>query len=169
MQHTSQYELAQLNIGIVKGPMDSPIMAEFADNLDRINAIADGSPGFVWRLQTEEGNATAIRPFENDMLLVNMSIWRDLDSLVRFVYQSDHTRIMRRRREWFERMVEAFLVLWWVPEGHRPSLNEAVAKLTLLREQGPTREAFTIRKAFLAPDAPAASSPVAFLDRCPAT
>src|SRR5580698_5788322 len=89
----SQFELAQLNVGIIRGPMDSPIMAEFAANLDRINALADGSPGFVWRLQTEAGDATAIRPFENENNLVNMSVWRNLESLRQFVYRSAHVEI----------------------------------------------------------------------------
>src|SRR5262245_12595502 len=122
----SAYELAQLNIGVIKGPMDSPVMADFVANLDRINALAERSPGFVWRLQTEEGNATAIRPYpENDNIAVNLSVWKDLDALSRYVYRSEHVEIMRRRREWFERMDQAFLVLWWVPRGHRPAVAEA--------------------------------------------
>ena len=118
----SAYELAQLNIGVIRGPIDSPVMAEFVANLDRINALAERTPGFVWRLQTEEGNATAIRPYpENENMAVNLSVWKDVDSLRLFVFQSEHVEIMRRRREWFEKMDEAFLVLWWVPKGHRPS------------------------------------------------
>lgn len=165
----SAYQLAQLNIGIIKGPMDSPVMADFAANLDRINALAESTPGFVWRLQTEEGNATAIRPFENQNLLLNMSVWRDVESLGKYVYHSAHVEIMRRRREWFERMDEAFLVLWWVPQGHRPSVAEAVARLELLRTKGPTAEAFTFRHAFPAPDAAQAQPVVGFGGECPAT
>ena len=118
--------------------MDSPVMAEFAANLDRINALADRSPGFIWRLQTEEGNATAIRPFADENLLMNMSVWRDLQSLSEYVYRSAHAKIMRRRREWFERMSEGYLVLWWVPVGHRPGIEEAIARLERLRAHGPT-------------------------------
>src|SRR5450631_1336215 len=129
----SAYEIAQLNVGIIKGPMDSPVMADFAANLERINALADRSNGFVWRLQSEEGDATSIRPFDNANLLVNMSVWRDVESLNRFVYTTAHVEIMRRRREWFERMNEAFLVLWWIPKDHRPSIAEAIAKLEALR------------------------------------
>jgi Domain of unknown function (DUF3291) len=165
---SSSYELAQLNIGIVKGPMDSPVMAEFVANLDRINALADGSPGFVWRLQTEEGNATAIRPFPDENLLVNMSVWRDLESLGAFVYRSAHAEVLRRRREWFERMSAAYLVLWWVPAGHRPTIEEAVARLERLRTQGPTAEAFTFRRTFPAPDAASAQQPWSAGDECPA-
>jgi len=165
----SAYELAQLNIGIIRGPMDSPIMAEFAANLDRVNAVADESPGFVWRLQTEEGNATAIRPFENENLLLNMSVWRDVESLNRFVYRSAHIEIMRRRREWFERMTEAYMVLWWVVKGHRPTVEEAMGKLERLRREGPSAEAFTFRDAFPAPGAKPTQSPVSLGDECPAT
>jgi hypothetical protein len=166
---SSSYELAQLNIGIVKGPMDSPVMAQFAANLDRINALADHSPGFIWRLQTEEGNATAIRPFPDESLLVNMSVWRDLESLSEFVYRSAHAEILRRRREWFERMSEAYLVLWWVPAGHRPTIEEAIAKLERLRAEGPTPEAFTFRRAFPAPDAAPALQSFSVDGECPAT
>jgi hypothetical protein len=165
----SAYELAQLNIGIIRGPMDSPVMAAFAANLQRINAVAEASPGFVWRLQTEAGDATAIRPFENGNMLLNMSVWRDVESLNRYVYSSAHVEIMRRRKEWFERMREAFLVLWWVPTGHRPSIAEAAAKLEALRSKGPTPEAFTFRQAFPPPDALGAVPPETFGDECPAT
>ena len=165
----SAYELAQLNIGIIKGPMDSPIMAEFAANLDRINALAERSSGFVWRLQTEDGNATAIRPFEQENTLLNMSVWRDIESLKSFVYDSAHVEIMRRRREWFERITAAYLVLWWVPRGHRPTVAEAIARLELLRSRGPSPEAFTFGQAFSAPDARESHSPLSFGDTCPAT
>lgn len=163
------YELAQLNIGTTKGPIDSPVMAEFVANLDRINALAERTPGFVWRLQTEEGNATAIRPYEDERVAVNMSVWRDVESLNKYVYSSAHVEIMRRRREWFEKMDQAFLVLWWVPRGHRPSIEEAKARLEMLRAKGPTAVAFTFRQAFPPPDAGQAQSPVSFGDECSAS
>jgi hypothetical protein len=165
----SAYQLAQLNIGIIRAPMDSPTMADFANNLDRVNAIADSAPGFVWRLQTDEGNATSIRPFENENLLLNMSVWRDVDSLRKFVYTTMHADFMRRRREWFERMGEAFLVLWWVPRGHQPSIDEAMARLETLRRDGSTAQAFTFRRAFPPPDAAPSEAPISFGDECPAT
>lgn len=165
----SAFELAQLNIGVIKGPMDSPIMAEFAANLTRINALAESAPGFVWRLQTEDGDATALRPFDDDRTLVNMSVWRDIEALSAYVYKSGHVEIMRRRREWFERMDQAFLVLWWIPRGHRPSVPEAIEKLELLRAKGPTAAAFTFRQPFAAPDAGQHEPRVEFLDSCPAT
>jgi hypothetical protein len=162
------YELAQLNIGIIKGPMSSPVMADFAANLKRINVLAEETPGFVWQLQTEEGDATAIRPFENENMLVNMSVWSDIESLRKFVYRSDHVDIMRRRGEFFENMKQAFLVLWWVPKGHRPSVAEAIAKLEELRRNGPTAEAFAFRQSYPPPDA-VQSKPVDLRNECPAT
>ena len=148
--------------------MDSPVMAEFAANLDRINALAEQSPGFVWRLQTAAGNATALRPFEDENTLLNMSVWRDLESLNAYVYRSAHVEIMRRRREWFERMDQPFLVLWWIARGHRPSIPEAIAKLELLRSKGPTAVAFNFRNAFPPPDAASTVMPPTFGDTCPA-
>jgi len=148
----SSCELAQLNVGLMKGPKDSPVMAEFVASLDRINAIADTSPGFVWRLQTDEGDATAIRPFGDANVIVNLSVWQDLESLRRYVYESEHLQLIRRRKEWFERMSEAFQVLWWVPRGHRPTVAEAIERLERLRRTGPAAEAFTFSHAYPAPD-----------------
>lgn len=163
----SAYQLAQLNIARAKASLQSPIMADFLANLDRINALAESAPGFVWRLQTEEGDATALRPLDPDTL-VNMSVWRDVASLNAFVYRSNHVGIMRRRKEWFERMVEAYMVLWWVPSGHYPTIQEALARLEHLRAHGPTPHAFTFRTAYAPPDA-AADSPLGpFPDACPA-
>ena len=143
-------------------------MADFVANLEGINALAEGSPAFVWRLQTEEGDATALRPLGEETL-VNVSVWKDVASLNWYVYQSAHVEIMRRRKEWFERTKEAYVVLWWVPKGHRPTVAEAIARLELLRAKGPTPEAFTFRQAFAAPDAEEARKPFAFGDECPAT
>jgi len=163
----SAYQLAQLNIARLAAPINSPILAEFVAALDRINALADRSPGFVWRLQTEEGDATAIRHFGADML-VNMSVWEDVEALHRYVYKSDHAKVMRRRKEWFEKMREVYVVLWWIPRGHRPSLIEAEAKLVCLRENGPTSEAFTFRKPFTAPDQANKDDLSPLDDACPA-
>jgi hypothetical protein len=162
----SEFELAQLNIAVMKEPLDSPVMADFVANLDRINALAEGWPGFVWRLKTEEGDATALRPLD-DSTIVNMSVWRDVASLNEYVYRSAHVEVMRRRKEWFERMKEAYAVLWWVRQGHRPSIVEAIEKLTLLRECGPTPDAFTFKHVFPPPNAPE-SRAFGFEEECPA-
>ena len=162
----SQYELAQLNIAVLKEPLDSPRLVDFVANLDRINALAEGSPGFLWRLKTEAGDATALRPLGDDTI-VNMSVWRDIESLNSYVYRSAHVEIMRRRKEWFERVSEAHMVLWWVPRGHRPTEIEAVERLKMLRENGPSGAAFTFRHAFPAPDLVVPAS-LDFGDECPA-
>ncbi len=164
----SAYELAQLNIATLTEPLESPGMADFVANLDRINALAESAPGFVWRLQTEEGDATAFRPMGDDVL-VNMSVWRDVASLDQYVYGSAHVEIMRRRKEWFLRMKDAYVVLWWVPQGRRPSVEEAIAKLERLRRDGPTEAAFTFRSAFPPPDAPQAGTSFGVGSECPAT
>jgi hypothetical protein len=142
------HQVVQLNIARLLAPLDSPQLVDFVAALDPINALADEAPGFVWRLQTDDGDATSLRPFDDDMILVNMSMWESIDALYDFVYRSDHRDVMRRRREWFERMAESFLVLWWVPEGHTPTVEEGKKRLTLLGEQGPTPQAFTFRTTF---------------------
>ncbi len=140
-------QLAQLNIAQLSAPLDSPALFGFVDNLDRINALAEASPGFVWRLQTEEGNATSIS-FYGDDIIVNLSLWADIESLHGFVYRSVHSEIMSRRKEWFQRMTQAYQVLWWVPDGHHPSVDEANLKLQLLKDKGPTAKAFTFKQSF---------------------
>jgi Domain of unknown function (DUF3291) len=147
----SAFHIAQLNIGRIRGPIDSPIMAEFVALLDPVNAVADASPGFVWRLQTEEGNATAVRPYEDESIAVNMSVWESIDDLAAFVYRSGHVDVMRRRREWFERM-RIYMVLWWIPAGELPTVEEAKERLEHLRVHGPTPYAFTFKARFPSPD-----------------
>src|SRR5262245_60871172 len=162
----SRFELAQMNVARLRAPLDSPQLADFINALDRINAIADRAPGFAWRLQDESGNATTLQPMGED-IIVNMSVWKDAKSLQAFVYRSDHAGVMRRRREWFEKM-DLYMVLWWVPAGHRPSPEEGVERLTLLRSRGPGAEAFTFGNLFPAPDSPERA--VGALDTpCPAT
>jgi hypothetical protein len=149
-------------------PVDAPALADFTALLDPVNAIADDSPGFVWRLQTEEGNATSIPVFGDDRLIVNMSVWESIDLLVDFVYRSgDHLAVMRRRREWFER-IRVFMALWWVPAAHRPTVAEAEKRLEHLRAHGPTPFAFTFRERFPAPDDGALPELDDALLRCPA-
>ncbi|MDZ4333651.1 MAG: DUF3291 domain-containing protein [Pseudomonas sp.] len=147
----SSYQLAQLNIATMKAPLESPSMADFVANLERINALAESSPGYIWRLQDEAGDATAFRPFGDDVL-VNLSVWRDVQALSDYVYKSAHTEMLKRRQEWFSKVSAAHMVLWWVPAGHRPSVQEAAERLALLREQGASAQAFSFRQAFAAPD-----------------
>ncbi len=149
------YHLAQLNIATMREPLDSPLMADFVANLERINSLAESSPGFVWRLKDEHGAATTIRPF-GDNVLVNMSVWESIEMLHAFAFRSAHKEIMQRRREWFERMGEAYAVLWWVPVNHAPSVEEAAERLAHLREHGPTPRAFVFSKTFSPPGEDAA-------------
>jgi hypothetical protein len=158
------YHLAQVNIGTLKAPMEAPETAGFAENLDRINALAEGQPGFVWRLTGEGNNATDLKPFDGDPLrILNMSVWTDPEALAAFVYRTGHRDVMRRRAEWFEKL-ELFMCLWWVPASHEPTPQEAIARLEILRRKGPSSEAFTFRQPFPAPDA--AVSPTPILDEC---
>jgi hypothetical protein len=161
------YHVAQCNIGRVLAPLDTPELAGFVAALEPINRMADDAPGFVWRLQTEAGDATAIRAFEDDMLLLNMSVWESIEALAEFTYRTPHRDVLRRRREWFERLADAYLVLWWVPAGTPPTVVEARERLEALRRDGPTREAFTFRSPFPSPDASRAADPVAEGWFCP--
>jgi hypothetical protein len=146
----STFELAQLNVADMRFPLEAPEMADFVAALERINGLAETSPGYLWRLETDDGDATALRPFGEDKL-VNLSVWTDLRSLQQFVYRSAHADFVRRRAEWFAVMEEAHLVLWWVPEGHRPDLEEARERLEHLRTHGPGRRAFLFGKSFPPP------------------
>jgi hypothetical protein len=154
------YYIAQCNIGRVRAPIDSPLLAQFVAALEPINQLADRSPGFVWRLQTEDGDATSIRAFDDDMLLMNMSVWESIDSLSAFTYNGPHRDVMRGRRQWFERLTEAYLVLWWIPRGTLPAVSDAPARLEMLRRDGPSPDAFDFRTPFPAPDAVPTVAPV---------
>jgi hypothetical protein len=147
----ADFHIAQVNIGRIKGPLDGPVMAGFVARLDEINALADSSPGFVWRLQTSEGNATYFRPFYDDQLLLNMSVWESVDALKSYVYRTAHAELLRQRHEWFEKLSQVYVALWWVPAGHIPGIDEAKKRLAHLEEHGPTEFAFTF-KAIFPPD-----------------
>lgn len=152
------YALAQVNIGRLLAPLDSSQLADFVAALDPVNAIADAAPGFLWRLQTEDGNATALRAFEEDAegadggILINMSVWESVEALGGYVYGDAHLAVLRRRREWFQRMRDAYATLWWVPRGHVPTIPEAEDRVRHLRLHGPTPQAFTLRTHFPPPD-----------------
>jgi hypothetical protein len=140
--------LAQLNIGRLRAPLEDPRIDGFRTNLERINALAEASPGFVWRLQDESGDATGIKVFDDDLEIINLTVWTSIDALADFAYRSGHRQILRRRREWFEPPSLPILCLWWIPEGTLPSPAEALARLEHLRAHGPTPLAFTFRHRF---------------------
>jgi hypothetical protein len=145
------FYLAQINIGRMRAPLDDPVMADFVAQLEPINAVADVQPGFVWRLQDEAGDATAIRVFEDDRILINLSVWESLEALRAYVYHSAHLGVLRDRKRWFEPPDGAHMVLWWIPAGHIPTPEEGRQRLEQLRRDGPTAAAFTFTKSFLAP------------------
>ena len=148
----ANYHIAQINIGRAKAPVEDPVMAGFMTRLDDLNALADRSPGFVWRLQTSEGNATYFRPYEHDdRILLNMSVWETIDDLRHYVYKTAHAEMLRHREEWFERFAGIYLALWWVPVGHIPGIDEAKKRLAHLDQYGPTQFAFTF-KTMVQPD-----------------
>jgi heme-degrading monooxygenase HmoA len=145
------YHLAQCNIARMRAPLESPELAGFVAALEPINALADSAPGFVWRLQTEDGDATAIRAFDDDMMIMNMSVWESLEALGEFTYSSAHRDVMRQRRQWFEKAAEAYLVLWWIEAGAVPTVSDAQERLDTLRRVGPSPAAFTFRSPSPAP------------------
>ena len=159
--------VAHMNVARLRHPPGDPRVAGFIDNVSKVNAIAERSPGYVWRLQTPVGNATELRPYDDDLIIVNLSVWETPEALRNYVYRSAHAGVMRQRREWFERFAGMYYALWWVPAGHEPSVHEATARLEELRANGDTPRAFSFTHIFPAPDAPAA--PVrGFADTCPA-
>ena len=137
--------LAQVNVARLRHPIDHPATADFVTGLAPVNAVADVSPGFVWRLQTEDGDATALRVFPDPEVIVNLSVWTSLEALRDFVYRSDHTPFLRRRAEWFDRMTTASVALWWVPAGRAPDVAEARDRLDFLTAHGATPYAFGLR------------------------
>jgi Domain of unknown function (DUF3291) len=142
----SGYHVAQVNIGRIRAELSDPVMAGFVDRLDEINALADASPGFVWRLQTNEGNATYFRPFADGRMLLNMSVWESVEALRHYVYKSMHRELLAQRHAWFEKLEIAYLALWWVPAGHIPGIDEAKRRVAHLDAHGPTQFAFTFQK-----------------------
>jgi GNAT superfamily N-acetyltransferase len=138
--------LAQVNVARLLAPLDDPMLAGFVDALEPVNALADAAPGFVWRLQTDEGDATALRAFPDPEIIVNLSVWSDLASLRAFAYGSGHVEVFRQRRQWFEPMDEASLAIWWTPAGHVPNVDEAKDRLTFLRRCGPSPWAFNFAR-----------------------
>ena len=142
------FHLAQINVGRTKAPVDDPLIAGFMEMLDPVNELADNAPGFVWRLQTDEGNATALKPYDDDLIIVNMSVWESLEALSDFVYSGPHVEVLRRRREWFEHFGAVYQALWWVPAGTIPTVDEAKLRLEHLDAHGPTSHAFTFKQHF---------------------
>ena len=157
------YSLAQVNIARMIAPLTDPQMAGFVARLDEINALADASPGFIWRFQTSEGNATSVRAYEDELILFNMSVWASLEDLSHYVYasESSHRDVLRQRRQWFRRFEGPYVALWWIPQGHIPTVEEAKERLDHLRTSDATPHAFSFKNPFPPPTA----SPLPHFDR----
>jgi hypothetical protein len=156
------YQIAQVNIARLRAPIDSALLADFVAALVPVNESADHAPGFVWRLQTEDGDATSIRAFEWDVaesagVIVNMSVWESIEQLSDWVNGEMHRSVLLQRRKWFERVNEVTNALWWIPEGRQPTIEEAESRVAELRRSGPTPTAFTFRNSFAPPDRPESS------------
>ena len=145
------HHLAQINIARMLAPIDDPIMADFVSQLSRINALADQSPGFVWRLQSENGDATSIRVYDDDFIIINLTVWESVDALREYVYKSAHQGVLRDRKRWFEKFDGPYYALWWVSAGHTPSTEEGKERLDHLREHGDTSYAFSFKNVFPKP------------------
>lgn len=151
-----EWHLAQINIGRLVAPHDDPRVAGFFDALDRINALAEASSGFVWRLQSDSGNATDIAVAPDPLFIINMSVWQDAESLFGFVYRSAHTEIMAQRKNYFERFPTAYQALWWIRAGELPTVNDGLSRLWMLDRFGPGPDAFTFKQRYPQPGQPGA-------------
>ena len=156
MNHTERFHLAQVNVAQLLAPLDDPQLAGFVARLDEINALADASEGFVWRLQTDAGDATALRVFDDDRLLVNLSAWRSVEALQHYVYRTVHAQLIRQRAQWFERLGRPHYALWWIPAGTLPTVEDARQRLAHLQAHGPSPRAFLFHRPYTANDAAAA-------------
>ena len=145
------WHLAQYNLARLRAPLTDELLADFVSELERINRLGDGSPGFVWRHQTEDGNSTSVRPRDDDAIIINFTVWESIETLFEYTYHSDHVEVYRKRRKWFEQVDWAYLALWWVPAGHIPSVAEAEERLRYLDAHGPSPYAFTFKQRFPAP------------------
>jgi hypothetical protein len=162
----SRFYVAQVNIAEPVEPLTSQRLADFMDLLAPVNATADAAPGFVWRLQGDDGDATSMSIFDDGQLIVNMSVWESLEAYADFVFTGMHVQVMRRRREWFSLLREPYTTVWWVPSDTRPTIADAEARLSSLRQNGPTPFAFTLKQPFPAPNSETA--PDADPRLCPA-
>ena len=164
----NKFHLAQINIALAKAAMDDPLMSGFVARLEDINKLADGSPGFVWRLQTEYGDATALQPYNDDRIIVNMSVWETPEQLKDYVYRSVHSKVMRQRKKWFEKFDKMYYAMWWIPAGHIPTIEEAKERLEYLQKHGESKYSFSFSKLYPSPGENPEDPIIGFADPCPA-
>jgi len=149
------WHIAQYNLAKLRAPLDDALLADFVSEIDRVNALGDGSAGFVWRHQTADGNSTSVRPREDQSIIINFTVWESVESLFAFTYHSEHVEVYRKRRKWFEHVDWAYLALWWIPAGHIPTVEEGEERLRYLDAHGPSPRAFTFKRRFPPPSAAA--------------
>ena len=147
----ADYHLAQINIARMLAPIDDPIMQEFVEQLAPVNALADATPGFVWRLQTESGDATGIKVYDDGMIIVNLTVWESAEALREFVYKNAHYGVLRDRKRWFEKFDGSYYAMWWIPAGQLPGIEQGKERLEYLREHGDSEYAFSFKKVFPMP------------------
>lgn len=151
LMHPTSFHLAEINIARGKAPLDAPVMRDFVELLDAMNALADASPGFIWRLKEDKDDSSGAKVFNDPQMLVNLSVWTDAEALRQYAYKSSHAYVFRKRKEWFVDFDRASLALWWIEAGTLPTVEEARHRLELLDANGPTAQAFTFRTVFPAP------------------
>lgn len=165
----AEFHIAQVNIARMKAALDDPVMSGFVARLEEINALADRSSGFVWRLQTSGGDATYLRPYDDDRILFNLSVWETIEDLKQYVYRSVHVELLRQKDAWFEKFAGVYFALWWIPAGHIPGVDEAKKRLAHLEANGPAPFAFTFNKSFPPDEAFLGSTDWTSFQPCPAT
>jgi hypothetical protein len=146
------YQIAQINVARMKGiAINDPVMKEFVDNLDKVNALAESSPGFAWRLKDESNNATNLNPYNDEQVIINISVWQSIETLENFIYKTFHTEFLKRRKEWFQSYGKASTAMWWIPKGQFPAIQEAIEKLDYYQTNGPSVLVFDFRNKYLPP------------------
>lgn len=148
----AEYQLAEINIARMKGVnIDDPIMKEFVDNLNKVNEIAENSDGFVWRLKDEDNNATNLNPYNDEQIIVNYSIWENIETLEHYMYKTFHSEFLKRRKEWFLSFGQVSTAMWWVKKGEIPTLSEAIEKLDYLQKNGASEIVFSLKQKYPKP------------------
>jgi hypothetical protein len=148
----TEYQIAEINVARMKGiNINDPITKEFVDNLDKVNALAESSQGFVWRLKDESNNATNLNPYNDEQVIINISVWQSIETLEDFIYKTFHTEFLKRRKEWFQSYGKAYTAMWWIPQGQFPPIQEAIEKLDYYQKNGPSELVFDFRNKYLSP------------------
>jgi Domain of unknown function (DUF3291) len=147
----TKFQLAQINIARMLAPIDDPVMAEFVAQLAPVNALADRAPGFVWRLQTESGDATSLKVYDDEMIMINLTVWESVSALREFVYKIAHYGVLRDRKRWFEKFDGSYYAMWWLPAGQLPSIEAGKERLDYLHQHGDSAYAFSFKNVFSEP------------------